>query len=684
MRMGVPVTVHSGRGRRGRRLLAMAIGAACLALPALAVSARYFLGASGQGAAGVARWEVAFQAGGEPLGQGFSLTFTPQGGDNGDVAPGTVAPGGEYVSQLGLGLSGTEVAVDACVTADTSGLPDGARLSLSGPSGEPLGFGGDVHIPAGAGDFLFNFTLSLGDGGDAADTALSGSPVEVPVSVRVRQHTGEGTCGDGLASMGLDYRDGRETVPRAVPAASYDAGAQDALYRNPGRGFYSTSNLKLLPGGKADGWTATSSGTSGMLYLKVDLSAFSGSMNGTGEDLGLTDKALSALSQALGDIRQSGCTAALRFVYDGGASGVIPGVAKTEPPQGMLLTHIRQLGPVFREYGDVVDVIQVGFYGLWGEAFYNTDAASRPDYYRETLGALLEATEGTEITVAARTPKYLSWYLGEDIGSFGAGGPFPEPGSAACRLGVFNDAYGGSSTDLGTYVGRAKETAWLGVQALHTYYGGEAIVDTSSPGASGGVGPYNDGNAFIREARAIHPSYLNWEWNQAIHGAWAGQPYVPGEGDPEGGAWEGASCLEYIEAHLGYRFVLTESRLPGGSVAPGGTLPGELEVSNTGFGCLIKAKACQLVLSGGDGREAWHSGDLSVDLRDALPGSGARFAFQAALPKGLAPGTYRVYLRVSSGTVLDGGQHYGAIRFANKGLWEDGLQANYIGDVEVG
>ena len=32
-----------------------------------------------------------------------------------------------------------------------------------------------------------------------------------------------------------------------------------------------------------------------------------------------------------------------------------------------ILTHIDQLAPIFRDYDDVIDVVQVGFIGVWGK-----------------------------------------------------------------------------------------------------------------------------------------------------------------------------------------------------------------------------------------------------------------------------------------------------------------------------
>ena len=48
-----------------------------------------------------------------------------------------------------------------------------------------------------------------------------------------------------------------------------------------------------------------------------------------------------------------------------------------------------------------------------------------------------------------------------------------DPDSDAARIGLYNDGYMGSDSDLGTYSNRAAQTAWMEKQMEHTYYGGE-------------------------------------------------------------------------------------------------------------------------------------------------------------------------------------------------------------------
>lgn len=440
----------------------------------------------------------------------------------------------------------------------------------------------------------------------------------------------------------------------------YDESA-DPLSDNPERGMYRTSNLTLTETGKTQATVVTRSETSRLLYLKVDLSAFSGSMNGSGHDLELTDAALAELDVVLGQIKQNDNSAILRFVYDGGATGVIDGVDKVEPSQDMLIRHIEQLAPVLKRHAETISAIQVGFYGLWGEAFYNTDAARTPSHYAQTIPALLSATEGTDITIAVRTPEYYSWYAGFDIADIE---DHVASGEAA-RVCVFNDAYGASADDMGTYRDREAEVAWIGRQTAHALFGGEAIVDSAYDAAvpESAIGSHNEPGAFVDEARKLHTTYLNYEWDQRLHAQWASLAY------------EGESALAYIDKHLGYRFVVRDVKSH--VTAQGGqSVPLDVTIENTGFASPVKPKRAE-VLVVNEYDEVVHVQDVDLDVREIAPGERVRRSLSIDLPS-LFKGDYRVMLRVSSGTALDDGSPYSSIRFANDGMWSERHRANAI------
>lgn len=443
-----------------------------------------------------------------------------------------------------------------------------------------------------------------------------------------------------------------------MPLITTSLAIYDIVSLNPETGFYSSSSIALTPDGLTSDDIKLQSDVSNLLYLKVDLSAFSGNMNDIGIDLELTDNAIHAFETILEKIKQNNNTIILRFVYDGHASKLIENVEKVEPQQEMVLTHIQQLSPSFQKYASTINVIQVGFYGLWGESYYNTDACEMPEYYKQTVHALLDATDGTQITIAVRTIEYMMWC--QDL-------------SATNRIGLFNDAIGGSESDLGTYINRESDMNWLMNQTEYTFYGGEAILDTVSNNAIDGVGSYNTGMFFIDEAYKLHTSYLNWEWDQALHDKWKIQIYM-GD-DPE---YQNQSIFTYIEDHLGYRFQLTDAPVTVETKSKS-TLSIPISIYNVGFANPLRDKQADILITDKTNTIVASYENIDIDIKDFLSQQTVKKSISIDLPE-LADGHYQVYLRLSSGEVLDNGSYYSAVGFVNDDVYSNTLQANLICD----
>lgn len=442
----------------------------------------------------------------------------------------------------------------------------------------------------------------------------------------------------------------------------------NALCMNPERGFYSSSSIKLGENGSGSSWTNTKSEISNLLYLKVDLSDFSGNMNGS-QDKPLTDKAIHDFRSTLESIKQNNNTIILRFVYDGMASGMIDDKQKVEPEQSTILEHIGQLSDTFKDYQSTINVIQVGFYGLWGETSFNTDVNSHPEYYKEITEALLKATEGTDITIALRSPSYYAIYKDIDIKNI----CYDTDDEYDCRVGVFNDGYGGSYNDLGTYTNRSLETEWLSSRACSTFYGGEVVADNSydSDIPYTAIGDYNTGMYFIEEAFKIHTSYLGWEWDQSVHKQWKQQLY---EGDDVD--YKDVDVLMYIENHLGYRFVLEEVDAIDRPVTEN-SVSTSIKIKNVGFGNIFKKKRADIILTDSNGVTIKEYTGVNLDAREFLSQTSVERSIDVELPE-LNSGEYKLYLRISTGELLRNGKYYGAIMFANQGIYDDALEANYI------
>lgn len=126
-------------------------------------------------------------------------------------------------------------------------------------------------------------------------------------------------------------------------------------------------------------------------------------------------------------------------------------------------------------------------------------------------------------------------------------------GGLDSRLGLFNDGLLGSASDLGTYDDtpltsdsaldepgtRAEEIRFQNRLCHYVPNGGE--VPASSP--------YNDIDAAIQAFFDMHISYLNADYSAEVLAKWKATSYEDGTG------------YDYIQAHLGYRYVLQASSL---------------------------------------------------------------------------------------------------------------------------
>lgn len=152
-----------------------------------------------------------------------------------------------------------------------------------------------------------------GDSKSDVELAFNNRSISLPISVTVRQHTDE-----RRVVSNISYYETTESKLRTKKPANYVFDRQDILSDNPESGFYSTSKIKLSESGRYETFNertpVTKSETSKLLYVKVDLSDFSGNMNGGKGDKELTAAAIAALDELLGQIKQNDNTVILRFV----------------------------------------------------------------------------------------------------------------------------------------------------------------------------------------------------------------------------------------------------------------------------------------------------------------------------------------------------------------------------------
>lgn len=430
---------------------------------------------------------------------------------------------------------------------------------------------------------------------------------------------------------------------------------------NPAAGFYKRVTVRLSRNSSSvspsiEDDISRHSKNYGILQLCFDLADFSA--NAGGKDAEIDDNALSAMAKVFGYLRNHKVGAIVRFDYnrDGLQDPNTYKYLNREPSLEWVLKHVESVAGVITQYSDVVLGVESGMLGPWGEQHSTALASSGADTYYELVQKWLDCTPDA-MGITVRRPLYFVHWANKkfnlslsvsDLAAFDASAY-----SQAERVGVFNDGYLGSDSDLGTFTDRAAETAFIGKQAERTYYGGELVADGSSGGV---VGKYNSISKLETEGFITHTSYLNRDWNDQVFNVYEKATYTGNDSLYNNGT---TKELTYVKNRLGYRFYLSESH---DAVA---TQTGEFNlkftISNAGFARILCPTRSELVFTNGSREVAV---ECDVDLArvpsaqsTAVVGT-KQFELSVAFPEELPSGSYDVYLRFYT--------EYGAeIRMAN-------------------
>ena len=423
---------------------------------------------------------------------------------------------------------------------------------------------------------------------------------------------------------------------------------------NPERGFYKATGFMA----KQSGNQAVSSKDK-LVHLRVGIGCFSDNYrihNGeTGADLTaggydpLSEDFLAALNQTMDNYRQSGASVIIRFAYDN-----FNGIADMEPTMDGVLLHISQLKDFFAANEDVLLAVESGFLGPWGEqhtsAYFDRD--KRQANMKTLVDAVLDVVPKS-LTVSVRRPLYYAYAAGIDLTDLRT--HRAEPGSKYYNLGMFDDGYLGSQSDLGTYSDREMEVTWLEYQTGHTVFGGEVSANSSTDGKA-----YNSIDYISEEMFRTHTSYLNIGWNETVINQWRNGTY-----NGENPVYKGQNAFTYVENHLGYRLVLRDSKY----YPEAGQL--HFTVENVGAGNIYKEKSLEVNLVDSKGNVKTIATDIDVRTWE----SRTKQEEVISLPQGLSDETYGVYVQIKD-------KNNNTIRFANDNTFNK--YGNYIGGFVVG
>lgn len=411
---------------------------------------------------------------------------------------------------------------------------------------------------------------------------------------------------------------------------------------NPDCGFYRPMVIKLTTTG---GTCSHINNDVSVQHLRVNIGAFSKAVNNE-SDIEFTDETLDYFDGIMENLLKNNKSAIVRFAYDG-----FNGVADLEPSEDMILRHIEQLCSVLNRYQDTVTAIEVGMVGKWGEM--HTSKLANYDTIDKLISKFLSCTDNFPILV--RTPKMIYHYLNitiNDIDNYVINPDTPE-----YRLGIFNDGYLGSSSDLGTYTNREKEINWLSKQTAHLPFGGEVMTGEMS----------NIENC-LDEMNKINLSYLNYEWNYNTTQTKWNESYYTSEFGQES-LYYNTKAVNYIRNHLGYRLVLENCNIKREDNTNNYSI--NIGIKNIGFGNLTRLKQNQLIFINTQTSNTttfncndYNGGDISYNLISDIES-----------------GNYKVYLRLYNG-VYNSQTRY-AIQLSNENIFDTTLQANLLGTINV-
>ncbi len=421
---------------------------------------------------------------------------------------------------------------------------------------------------------------------------------------------------------------------------------------NPERGFYNPVGYNL----KQEGNQAINP-KGNLIHLRIGIATFSRKHNNQ-EDIEITEDALNAIKKTFENIRNNNSSVIIRFSYDN-----FYGQPNKEPAIEMILKHLEQLGKILIEYEDVISTIEMGFLGLWGE-LHGSTISNYENISLITTKLLNETNQ--KIKISLRTPGHYAAWKKIDRGALNL--DISTKGTMDYQVGIYNDGYLGSESDLGTFSNRNIEVAWLSNHAKHTFYGGEISANYAS-----GT-PLNTIEYLSTEAFQTHTTYLNISWNNLVIDSFKNVPYMG-----ENPFYKNETAYKYIENHLGYRFVLKSSYLTT-KIKKTDPLKLKLRIENVGFSNLIKEKLVSIVL---ENENEIYEIQTSLNATDWESTKTTEENFSITLPNEIKEGEYKVYIRLSEYANLKNDHNYHCIKFANKEIYNNNLGANYVGTINI-
>jgi len=425
-------------------------------------------------------------------------------------------------------------------------------------------------------------------------------------------------------------------------------GDSGEVLRNPDRGFYKLVQVQLKNDDKED-INKFKKQVENITKEDPDVSIISFQLNlieFVPKEDEINAKKIKEVNQYFSIMRDNGYQVIFRVVYDS------EGKENPEPSFQTILKHIEQLKDVYVQNEDVILLVEAGYlgsYGEWHSGKYDEDVNKKNQIIDKLLQVIPES-----IQINLRRPKFIQEYIGslDTVNSSNA-----YTAEKIARLGLHNDGYLASDTDLGTYSRNEREESlrWQEKQTLYTLFGGESQNKDSI---------FTNIENAISDMRKRHCVYLNKTYDTNVKEKWKNTKYNNENG------------YKYIQNHLGYRLILEEMNIS----QKGNKLNIDVQIKNVGFGNIVRKKKTSLILKS---QNEQYEIILDMDIREKLNEDTYSFNLQEKLPNNIKNDTYSAYLKISEPYEKIQNNVKYSIRLANSNIYDEILGANYLGDIKI-
>lgn len=291
----------------------------------------------------------------------------------------------------------------------------------------------------------------------------------------------------------------------------------------------------------------------------------------------------------------------VRFLYDWNGENML-----YEPKSiDIILRHMEQIGPIIDKYQHKIYTMQGVFTGNCGEM--NTTRYSSQEDLNILIEQLISHTKDT-IYLSVRTPSQWRMSLeAEELTDLEA--------VDGLRVGLFNDAIMGNEGDYGTYWtggscqgklygmrDRASELEFQSELCRYVPNGGEVIVENH-------LNDFENAKDTLRKMRI---SYLNIDYDKNVLEKWAESKVV------DQGIYNGMNGLDYIERHMGYRFLIDEAKMDYDIIKD--ELSIDITLKNVGFAPIYHDKKLILTVCDKEGNIV-HCSEYEQDIRTLYGGT---------------------------------------------------------------